>query len=410
MKLRVSSTWTWAVWAAAVSAAVAESTAPDEAGGARPVAGHHHHPAAAAASAAGHAAAHPHSHLREPGHHHRHRHEAQGQPHHGVVAHHQAAASGLEPRQVQREIEKMALRADKLAAADRSAAAEVDGALEDVEAALASRAGADAGLEDEIQVVRADLCAKHGFESHERADCEAFMRKACIHKKHGSKKHHQVAELQEDDKPDMMNKAKETHRLEGADADFVSDDNEFDVVAGASGEESKAEEVPEVPMMLCRHFFREVAATERKVQDGPAPAAATAAAPAPAPADVMPFVPAPAPAPPAGPWFQHDPEQGLRENGVDGPLVDHDDQETQTADWQREFGPNAKHRSLRDICRDHPDNEWCRIHMAGRRSHIEGMPGGWAPRSSAHQAGAGAALCTAAAALWATGLLCAPAA
>lgn len=45
---------------------------------------------------------------------------------------------GLATRMVQKEVEQMAARAERLAGADASAAAEVEGALEDIEASSSS--------------------------------------------------------------------------------------------------------------------------------------------------------------------------------------------------------------------------------------------------------------------------------
>mmetsp|Transcript_111146 Transcript_111146/g.358532 ORF Transcript_111146/g.358532 Transcript_111146/m.358532 type:complete len:112 (-) Transcript_111146:151-486(-) len=55
---------------------------------------------------------------------------------------------------------------------------------------------------------------------------------------------------------------------------------------------------------------------------------------------------------------------GSPEQGLSGPLVEHDDGETYTADWGREFGPKAGHRHVLDICKDYPDNQWCRNQRA----------------------------------------------
>merc|ERR1740123_2638937 len=105
----------------------------------------------------------------------------------GPAAHHRghhhggsAGGSSIAPRAVQEEVEQMALRADLLAKSDEAAAQEVVSGLADVEAALETRAGSDAALASEIRATRGALCAKQGFRSHERADCEVFMRRACI--------------------------------------------------------------------------------------------------------------------------------------------------------------------------------------------------------------------------------------
>eukprot|EP00429_Kryptoperidinium_foliaceum_P004100 CAMPEP_0176009066 /NCGR_PEP_ID=MMETSP0120_2-20121206/4062_1 /TAXON_ID=160619 /ORGANISM="Kryptoperidinium foliaceum, Strain CCMP 1326" /LENGTH=317 /DNA_ID=CAMNT_0017341857 /DNA_START=72 /DNA_END=1025 /DNA_ORIENTATION=- len=252
----------------------------------------------------------------------------------------QPDASGVfAPRMVQKEVEQMELRAKRLETTDAETAVEVEGALEDLEGALATRAVADAALEEEIGVVRADLCARHGFESRERQDCEAFMRGACFPKRARSRKQPQSSAFSGD-----------TDALAQAQPPLV------------------------VSAMVCRTFFREVAASESH-------RAAMAMAGAPSP--VGPMAPSPAAAQPASPspaapWHSMDPEQGLQEDGYSGRLVDHDDQETQTSDWQSEFGPNAGHRSIEDVCRSYPESEWCQLHM-----HYHGHGKKWWQRSGA---------------------------
>lgn len=52
----------------------------------------------------------------------------------------------------------------------------------------------------------------------------------------------------------------------------------------------------------------------------------------------------------------------LPAQGYWGKLVEHDDQKSVTSDWGAEFGPAAKHRSYASICKDFPDNAWCKRH------------------------------------------------
>lgn len=223
------------------------------------------------------------------------------------------------PSEMQKVIEQMARRADRLADSNEVAAAEVDGELEDIEASLAARAGHDLALANEIRTFRADLCATQGFSSHERADCDLFMRQSCI--------------------PDE------------AAADGVSD-----------------QAVQLLPEDVCRHFF-----LARATLGAPAP---DARGPAPSPMAYHAQAPMPAPGPSGAgrpPWYSKS-LRTLPEQGFHGDLVDHEDGETQTDDWLEEFGPNSGHRSYRAICRDHPDSVWCRLHL-----HYDGpdMPSGW---------------------------------
>jgi len=69
--------------------------------------------------------------------------------------------------------------------------------------------------------------------------------------------------------------------------------------------------------------------------------------------------PAPAAAPSAAAPGEPVP---LQAQGFSGDLVVHEDGESITGDWGREFGPRAQHRDIRSICNDHPDNAWCLMH------------------------------------------------
>jgi len=72
---------------------------------------------------------------------------------------------------------------------------------------------------------------------------------------------------------------------------------------------------------------------------------------------------APAPAAPKGPILGGKPAKGaLQEQGYTGKLVAHEDQKTMTSDWGAEFGPHAGHKSVKQICAEKKDNEWCSLH------------------------------------------------
>mmetsp|Transcript_32875 Transcript_32875/g.74325 ORF Transcript_32875/g.74325 Transcript_32875/m.74325 type:complete len:322 (+) Transcript_32875:37-1002(+) len=204
------------------------------------------------------------------------------------------------PRKVQQEVEQMAMRAERLGKAGE----EVAGELSIVEASLEKVASAsgDRELAQEIQAVRAGLCAEQGFRSHERKACEDFMQGACQRK-------------------DAAAARLKRRRL--------------------------------ISKVLCQRFFAEEAALK-------------ASAPAPAPKSSEETLPEPeAPAStgePASPEFSKK-ERPLPSQGYKGDLVEHNDNSTATGDWQKEFGPAAGHRDIRAICRDFPDNQWCRLHM-----------------------------------------------
>jgi len=261
-----------------------------------------------------------------------------------------AAALLQEPAQVERmqdEIERMAARAKHLARSDRAAAELVEGELEDVEAALASRAGGDVALAKEISSTRGDLCAQQGFHSHEREDCESFMRKSCI--------------------PDVSNfHSSHVEQMLLPEAlcrqFFLAGSGDAPASAPAAKEERDGE-AGAAP-----------AATEESSEEGE-PAAEVVGGGQPAPAPVAVGAAAPAPGKAKRPWFTKAVDS-LPEQGYSGDLIDHEDSETSTDDWQEEFGPNAGHRTYREICRDFPENEWCRLHM-NYGGDKDDLPAGW---------------------------------
>lgn len=263
------------------------------------------------------------------------------------------------PAALQKEVEQMESRANKLS--DATEAAEFDAELEGVEVVLAKRAERDAKLENEITVNRVNLCAKQGFLMHQADDCDTFMRRSC-----GVTQH----------------KPKPTPKDE-MDEDFAEDDS-FLAIKSASKKP--------VSMALCKQYFHEEAETEASVDE--------AAAPAPAPAG------APGPAAPGGPqpsglsaksfkgWFKNMSEKTpLYEQGFEGKRVAHNDGKTVAGDWGQEFGPSSGARSAKEICSEFRNNEWCRLHGYYDRPQpnpVEGFP--WSGAS-----GSGMGLVTAAA-------------
>lgn len=171
--------------------------------------------------------------------------------------------------------------------------------LEGVESSLAS-ASTDATLVREITSVRAELCVNRGFKGTSLDACEAFMHKACV-----------------------------TDQLDTS-------------TRSLTRWHGHASIVPEVE---CTKFFSE--ASVGVTGAVPAPAAASSPGPAPAPGPAL---------------FGGKGGRLLPEQGFDGPLVEHKDFDTHTEDWHKEFGPSSGHRSFREICADHPNNEWCRLH------------------------------------------------
>jgi len=204
--------------------------------------------------------------------------------------------SGDKAREIQSEVEFMVSRVESLH--DSEITSEFTNQIEVIEQAV-SEETSDHRMTMEISEVRASLCAQNGYQNHEFAECEAFMRKSC--------------------------EPKDTD-----DANFVNDE---------PLDES------------CVVFFRQ----EQKSSQGAQVAAAPAAGPAAGPGG------APGPAP-MGTLFGGKGLRELPDQGFDGQLVKHADFDTMNEDWQKEFGPKSGHRDFEDICADFPDNQWCRIH------------------------------------------------
>lgn len=202
---------------------------------------------------------------------------------------------GAKAREIQNEVEFMVNRVESLH--DSELTSEFTDQIEVIEEAV-SKETSDHHLSTEISEVRASLCAQNGFQNHEFAECEDFMRKSC--------------------------EPKDTD-----DANFVNDEPLDD---------------------FCFVFFH-----QKKVSKGEQAAAAPAPGPAAGPGG------APGPAP-MGTLFGGKGLRDLPDQGFDGKLVRHADFDTMNEDWQKEFGPKSGHRDFEEICADFPENEWCRIH------------------------------------------------
>jgi len=207
---------------------------------------------------------------------------------------------------------------------DVAASPDFLGDLGEAEDALRQEGG-DLEIIAKIKKARANICVEQQIEKRDHRQCEIFMNLACP--------------LQ--DSPDNDKEEKEKEK----------DDDD--------------EEVP-VPASLCDHFYL----LGGKRVTAPAPAPGPVAGPAASPAGS----PGPAAGPSAspggddpfaykGPYFGTKRLRPLQEHGYHGDAVIHEDGETMTSDWQTEFGPAAGHRSFVEICKDFPDNEWCRLHM-----------------------------------------------
>lgn len=71
------------------------------------------------------------------------------------------------------------------------------------------------------------------------------------------------------------------------------------------------------------------------------------------------------------------PVQGYNEF-ENGTLVKHTNK-TVTDDWGKEFGePSGHNYDISDICKEYPDNEWCRMHLhAEAYGYRSGACGRW---------------------------------
>lgn len=259
----------------------------------------------------------------------------------------------------------MAMRAERLG----EDGAELAGELSIVEASLEKVASAsgDRGLAREIQAVRAGLCSEQGFRSHERQACEEFMRGACAQAK-GAATHlgHTRARRRRGVSKVLCQR-------------FFAEEAHLKASAPAPAPTSTGETLPTLPEPTL-----------------PESASSPAGAPASTGEPTLPeesgeeSVPESAPesVPEPGDLKFSKKERPLPSQGYKGELVEHNDASTATGDWQQEFGPVAGHRDFRAICRDFPNNQWCRLHM-----YHDHAPASWSGERSAAAAPTG--LCAA---------------
>jgi len=218
---------------------------------------------------------------------------------------------------------------------------------------------------DAISQFRAEICGdmkkEHGKEFASHDACEKFMNEACKPGKDG--------QMDGDGKEVTTQKghcsAFFPEAKKKAEAQIDKEDKEEEEKAKASGAPSSAPS----------------AAPSGAPSPAPAPVAGDAPAPAPVAGDAPAPAPISAPAParkiPDDEKYYYakggkDPDRlhmseklKLPDQGYWGKLVEHEDQETATADWGREFGPRTG-GSFRKFCDHHPDNPWCAQH--GHRS------------------------------------------
>jgi len=219
-------------------------------------------------------------------------------------------------------------------------------------------------LMDMINKFRAEVCAKmkdeHGRDFDTFEDCKKFMKKACNPGKDGV----------------MDGDGKEVTSGEGFCKEYF---HEQKAEKELKDIEEKEKAAPAAPPVVPAPAPAPAPAPQE-------PVATTTLSPAPVPAPAETpkqeaAAPAPVPAAPAGPaapaaplpgdeaWYYKEggkwsgrlhmkADWKLPTQGYWGKLVEHEDKKTMTEDWGAEF--NADHRTYAEICKEHPDNQWCR--------------------------------------------------
>lgn len=233
------------------------------------------------------------------------------------------------PEEVQQEVEAMMTRVEKMG--DSKLTENYVDQLEKVEAKLAEHVGAAGSfasnnLVQEIGSVRAHLCVEQGFERHESADCENFMRVACS--------------------------------LQGNASNVPSPKGSAVPITFTSCQQFFAEQRREVgqeePAAEAEGEGEEAAAAEGEGEGGNATEGGDGLF--------------------GGKKERDLPEQGYNEY-IKGKKVQHDNLETQTGDWQKE----GRGRDIEAICKEFPDNQWCQLHTQKDEPYVAPPP----PKSGA---------------------------
>jgi len=241
---------------------------------------------------------------------------------------------------------------------------------------------------DSIDKFRAEICAKmkkdHGISFDTFSACAKFMKKTCKPGKDNTMDgdHHEVSSGEgycTEYFPEAEKKAEEEVTAEEI--------LEIKAPSTASGPQPGPAPAPQpapapapaekAPAPAPKKSATVPAPATKGGSPGPAPAPGPMGGPGPGPAPVPArFIPGVSGGKPWGPigkdeaWYYKgggtdDGRMHMKESmklptqGYWGKLVEHEDGETQTGDWQQEFGPNSGHDSLQDVCKHHPDSEWC---------------------------------------------------
>jgi len=281
-----------------------------------------------------------------------------------------------------------------------------------------------------INQYRAKICAdmkdEHGLEFKSYEACDRFMTDKCHpgkdHKMDGDPKEHTsghghckkfFAEEPKDEKQDEDSKEKPEGVVERIHSEMTKDTKDEIVpriLPGSDDKDGKSEAEKEADEAIHeveeqekeksnaedrkktagrsedqnQHEVEEQAHRKLGSSVAPASSAKDAEDAASAPSPSVAGGPAPAPTPQALPkderWYfknggtdpdryHMDEKLKLPTQGYWGKLVEHEDGETSTGDWQKEFGygydPAIK------ICKKHPESSWCQDHYNSARSRLK---------------------------------------
>lgn len=220
-------------------------------------------------------------------------------------------------------------------------------------------------LMDAINIFRAEICVKlkglHGEQFDSFGACKRFMEGACRPGKDG---------VMDGDKSEI------TTRM-GYCKDYFDEQEAEEELKKLEGEDKAKEDLEKLEE---DDPLEGAPSTPALETNAPAAAAPASAAPASVPPGLAAArAPTAAPAPDekwyfkeGGKWdgrLHMDGSLKLPSQGYWGKLVEHDDKESVTGDWGAEFGPKSKHRSYSAICKDFPDNVWCK--RQGHQRHSE---------------------------------------
>lgn len=238
-----------------------------------------------------------------------------------------------------------------------------------------------------INHFRAEVCTKlkgtHGEKFDSFTACKHFMEEVCQEEAHKEtdycKEYFQEQEAE-----------KELKELEGEE-EFDNDMKKVEeesVPGGISSNEPPATPAAPAPASLPDSKTEPPASVSAGAPAAAAPASqppGLATAPASAAAATAPYTPGKSMGEPNSidddeQWYfknggkdegrlHMDGSLKLPAQGYWGKLVEHDDQKSVTSDWGSEFGPASKHRSYASICKDFPDNAWCKRHHAPHTDH-----------------------------------------